>query len=33
MKADTSFVESYVNDMHEAVRRHIVDPNAHRHAA
>jgi hypothetical protein len=33
VKADTAFVEGYVNDMHEAVRRHIVDPNSHRDAA
>lgn len=33
VKADTAFVEGYVNDVHEAVRRHIVDPDAHRHAA
>lgn len=33
VKADTAFVEGYVNDMHEAVRRHIIDPSAHRNAA
>lgn len=33
VKTDTSFVESYVNDMHEAMRRHIADPNAHPDAA
>ena len=33
VKSDTAFSEGYVNDMHEAVRRHIVDPNAHRNAA
>lgn len=33
VKADTAFVEGYVGDMHEAVRRHIADPNSHRDAA
>jgi hypothetical protein len=33
VKTDTAFVEGYVNDMHEAVRRHIADPHAHPDAA
>lgn len=33
VKTDTAFVEGYVTDMHEAVRRHIADPNAHPDAA
>jgi len=33
IKADTAFVEGYVNDMHEAVQRHVADPNAHPNAA
>lgn len=33
VKADTAFTERYQADMHEALTRHIADPNAHRPAA
>lgn len=33
VKADTAFVERWSQDMHEALVRHIADPNAHRDAA
>lgn len=33
VKADTAFVERWNQDMHEALVRHIADPNAHRNAA
>lgn len=33
VKADTAIAEQYGADMHEALVRHIADPNAHRDAA
>jgi hypothetical protein len=33
VKADTAFIEQHQADMHEALRRHIADPNAHGRAA
>lgn len=33
VKADTAIAERYGADLHEALVRHIADPNAHRDAA
>lgn len=33
VKSDTAFVERWNQDMHEALVRHIADPNAHPDAA
>ncbi len=29
VKVDTSYTESHIGDLHEAMRRHLRDPNAH----
>jgi hypothetical protein len=33
VKVDTGFLEAHSGDQHEAIRRHFVDPDAHRRAA